>query len=255
MPSLKRRRDVPLRATCTNALKQRFLHGEINTSDAIAELITIGWASDYAPEMLQGWTCELKARSKQASLSALCQWYERGTLTTDEYVERLTNLGWSDEDITRIIVECQSRINDKKRKQAEREAKAALAKERREAKEAEQAQRRQEAQMRRRASELERMTRASIRRDKAIAKAAEKYSKLRQISLADALSAIRAAWRISGDGTPLGLDERIAVVSLAVDALKADENADLEFTTRTIAAQFVDFPEQFLGRNGSTSST
>ena len=255
LPRLKRQRTRPIRTVCTKEIKDKYRLGEIDEATATGRLISIGWATDYAPQIVDQWDCERKETSKQASIGQLCDWFARGSLTIDDFMSRLKRIGWDDDDATRIIVECQSRINERKRRQAEREAKEAAAAAKRTEREESAAIRRQQSDIRRRESQIERMTRASIRRDKAITKAAEKYAKAAEIPLDEAIQAVKAAWLVSGRDYPLGLDERIAVVSLAVDAYKSNTGSDLEFLTSTIARQFIEFPEQFSTRNGDTSST
>jgi hypothetical protein len=106
-------RRVKTTKECIEAIKDRFLHGEIAEQDLLKVILSQRIEVGIADSLVKAWICEKSSRGKRASLSLLCGWHEQGILSNEEYHDRLLNLGWSGEDATRIVRTCVNRIQSK----------------------------------------------------------------------------------------------------------------------------------------------
>jgi hypothetical protein len=94
------------RTSCYRHVKARLFRGEIDTSQAIGEAIRIGAETGLADEMVRGWECEFKSKTKAPTFAQLCKMYKNGFITEEEYLLRLNRLGYSMEDAVRVANSC-----------------------------------------------------------------------------------------------------------------------------------------------------
>lgn len=191
----KRRLAALTKLACYRSLKRRYLSGEFDQSFALARLQDLGFEGADGQVRLDGWTCEKFTRSKQASLSQLCDWLERGFIDSVEFETRLTRLGWSKDDAIRLIRSCEGRINRKLMLSAEKQEAAvrrAMEKERRAQ---DKATRAQEAARDRALKALEKARVAREKREAQLLDAAEIARKKLDITIGAAMGHIRAAMR------------------------------------------------------------
>ncbi|GAI92956.1 unnamed protein product, partial [marine sediment metagenome] len=128
-------RDKKFSARCISAVRKRFLTGELDEDEAAAALTRTGLSVGAVTTILESFECERIAEGKQPPTSMLCTWLEEGTINTQDFVDRLKRIGWSEEDAMRILVSCKSKISEKQARQAKRianEEKRALEKQKRE---------------------------------------------------------------------------------------------------------------------------
>lgn len=161
---------------CVLGLRKRFILGEIDEAELHIQLLNLRLNPDYVASVEQSVKCERESHGKEPSTATLCGWYDLGMLNDADYVQRLRNLGWSEEDSLRILRQCSAKINERRMRAAEQLAKrqaAAVEKQRREnERTAKQIARAQQQQLR--AAEIAR--RAKERRDKLLQRVVQQLS-------------------------------------------------------------------------------
>lgn len=107
------------RKVCHAAWRKKYLMGEMNADAALKSLIDDGLNADVAGQILAGWTCELKTRSKTIPAAKACQLYNDGIISEADYYQRLINVGYSNPDALALLSDCQ--LAGAKKRNAEQE--------------------------------------------------------------------------------------------------------------------------------------
>lgn len=113
-------RDLSLK--CRDNVKHDFMTGALDDQGARNKLIGFSIALDWANQLISSWQCELKSQGKTIPTNTLCDWFSKGTITPQEFQERLVNIGYKKEDATRLISDCIDRNNTKTQRQLEKQA-------------------------------------------------------------------------------------------------------------------------------------
>lgn len=124
---------------CVKGLRRRFMLGEFGSTVAAGLLLSAGMAPDKIPTTIERWECERAHRRKEPRVTMLCGWYANRIIDADEYYERLTRLGYSATDASRIAGACHNSqvVKDATRaaQQSEKARREFIAEQRRQAKE------------------------------------------------------------------------------------------------------------------------
>ena len=159
---------------CVRGLRRRFLTGEIDDKKLEQELQNIGVVPARAKQIVDGLQCSQSAFGKSVPANTLCVWLERGVIKPTEFIDRLKRIGFAENDATEMLVDCLSKVGEKRAREAEKQARldaAAIAKRKSDVDKA-------TAKANRLASQLERATKQGKatreRRRKQLISAAEK---------------------------------------------------------------------------------
>lgn len=104
------------RRSCIKGIRRRYFTGELDAGAARAELTAQGVGLIVAAELLAGWTCERKSRSKEPTVKQLTEWVSLGIIDVNEYRRRLINLGYTEGDAERIIAAAGIKFQQQQRK-------------------------------------------------------------------------------------------------------------------------------------------
>jgi hypothetical protein len=99
-------RVIAQRRRMTKAIKCRFAACGLSQDGAVGALVGAGWDTTDAVTEVSCWKQTCDAKGKEPTTAMLCDWYGLGLLSDTEYRVRLSRLGWSRDDITRIIGKC-----------------------------------------------------------------------------------------------------------------------------------------------------
>lgn len=113
-------RSAEARKMCIKGIKRRFLVGEFDTVTASKLLVNLRLDFLQASDLIDNWDCEKMTRRKEPTIKILSDWVYWGIITLDELGRRLTNLGYSDEDVIRLRISIDG--NDRLRKKREAES-------------------------------------------------------------------------------------------------------------------------------------
>lgn len=95
-------RSAKKRAACIKGVKRRYYTGEFNSNTARLRLMALGLEQAVIIELLDGWECERSSKSKEPTIAMLTSWVTKGIITWDQFGRRLSNLGYTDDDVLRI---------------------------------------------------------------------------------------------------------------------------------------------------------
>lgn len=109
--------------TCQNGIKRRFMLGELTAGEAIAELSNRKTTNSRAARMVDWWGCELKESERHVSANTLCEWLARGAITGPDFLSRLEKIGYSDADAALMLEDCLIKIDARRLKQMQKDAK------------------------------------------------------------------------------------------------------------------------------------
>ena len=155
-------RKMDMREQCYKAYRRRFLDGDLNVAGAEARVNALVNDPPATTIMVEGWACELAAQDKAVPASKLCEWWQAGIIDAGEFRDRLSNIGYDEDDVLNIMANCQRKLNIR----LEREEKARI--------------KQQAAESKRQAREIERQRKQADSDVKRREKAAEKARKVRQ---------------------------------------------------------------------------
>ena len=111
-------RKIDQRKRVKNAIKCRFKECAIGNAEAVSALVNAGWDVTDALAEVTCWKQVCSAKGREASTAQLCEWYGLGLLSDAEYRSRLTKMGWSRDDVSRIIGQCDVKQTTKAAKAA-----------------------------------------------------------------------------------------------------------------------------------------
>lgn len=109
------------------ALRKRYLMGDMEHYEAESMLMQAGFDLSQANNYVSDWDAEKRFKYKQPAATILCKWWSSGLLSGDDYSRRLTNLGYSPDDIARMMAMCAGDLAKRKQKDAEKAEKDAEA--------------------------------------------------------------------------------------------------------------------------------
>lgn len=115
-------REVQSRRECIRGVARRYNVAEIDEGRAVFELTNLGMTEDQASVIVDGWRCKRSSRAREPKVEMLQRWWAQGIISTNDLYVRLTRLGFSHEDATRIA---QSTIVKEEEKRAAEVKKAA----------------------------------------------------------------------------------------------------------------------------------
>lgn len=210
--------DESFAKSCVTSVQRRFIRGDITKDEARAKLLTGGIVQDYADRIIGKWQCQLHMNDKAPAASVLCGWYGRGAITADDFVRRMTNIGYTHDDALELLTDCSNRVMDKNAKDQARQAREQAS----EKAKAEAKARRAAADAEKALSKLEaaRKAKAALRntRQTQLLTAANKVISKCDCTTADGISAVQSqSDRLQAD-SGLSLDESIRVVLKASEA-------------------------------------
>lgn len=227
-------------AECVDAIRSRYIFGELDGQAATGELKGRGLTDERSSLLMQQWNCESSAISKQVTASQLCSWLGQGVITPLQFIERLDRMGYRQEDAVQMLVDCQGTINQKQVKEAIASAKAtaaAIAKQQAQ-------QRRQQSQLNKQQAQLTRARNlakeAKQRRSKQSSSAAEKLYKASGYPLSDVTAAVQEAYDRLNGTMALTPDEALQAILLASESYASDNLADYQDLTNTYAQMIID---------------
>ena len=106
------KREIKERKAIVTANRRRFMTGEFTQAKAVEELIGFGIDLDSATAIVTLWKHELAAKYKGPTVAMLCDWWQRGMITLDDYLQRVKNIGYSQDDAMRIVTVCGMKKNE-----------------------------------------------------------------------------------------------------------------------------------------------
>jgi len=108
---------------CQNGIRRKFLLGELDAGAATSELVQRQTVNPRAALMVDWWGCELKNGERNVSAVTLCEWLERGAITSVDFTKRLEKIGFSSVDAALMMEDCLIKISARRLAQAKKEAK------------------------------------------------------------------------------------------------------------------------------------
>lgn len=185
---------------CIRGIKRNFATGGIDNQQATNQLIGIGITLERANMLVDMWNCENVSKSKAIPATKLCEWLSNGSITSTEFVDRLTRIGYSEFDANTLLGDCLKRINENLSKQELRRV-------------ADRVKAEKQAQQ-----QADKVAKAIAREQDQLAKARVAASKAklnRQKQLTTAAGSVQKACKCD-------LETALATIQLANDTLKTD---------------------------------
>lgn len=225
---------------CQNGIKRRFLMGELDGQEAIAELTKIGTINERAVKMVNWWGCEMKAGEKQVSAAKLCEWLARGAITATDFLSRLKRIGYSDADSALMVEDCLISVSVSQAAKAKKEAKDRLTEQNRIARLLEQ-----QARQTQRANQQAQRNRQQIaknreRREKTLLTAAEKMTPKCECSLFDAATRARSELRRLENDYGLNIEQSLQILILAANEFQGPGLDDFNAVVSVMAQAAVE---------------
>lgn len=121
LDQIDERRKLKILQRRTAYLRKRYLQGVDDLTTTRAALAIAGMPAETVTDVLDQWTYDKMSRLREPRVAMLCTWYTKGYITGQEYLRRLQNLGYSEEDAYKIAGVCWS-DEVKKRMDAARRA-------------------------------------------------------------------------------------------------------------------------------------
>ena len=237
--------EFKFRKQCVDAIKTRFLWGELTSDEARERLIELGVPVLFADNQSKQFECELVTREKQGTLREFRQWLEYGTATPEEIIERLRRLRYSEDSATKIV----SAMVERLRLREEKEARAEQEKIERDLKKRERERLRNAKQNQALANKARRLREAAEaardRRAISITQAAAKFADKFGVDIDSTGDRLRALASFIRGTTDLNENSRVALLVKAVDQARRTDNGDLE----SIAQAMAENAEEWLDQN------
>lgn len=164
-------------AQCRDGLRRQYFLGQVDENFLQGALPGLGYDIDETQQYISTWKCVRASKYKHASALKLCGMAKQGVITLADMALSLTRIGYDPVDVARLVASCQKQINDALKKAQERQQKQQQKAAQQAAKKAAQLAAklaRQAAQAAKQANSLQKQATAV---QKAILKAAEKWSR------------------------------------------------------------------------------
>lgn len=113
------------RIHCISDLEKQFASGALDAEEFRNKLLGMGVDAFLADTLVSRNCREVKQKEKHETAGTLCDWYTQGLITPDNFSSRLTNIGYSPEDVVNIISRCNIKIAVATEKRQEQMAKQA----------------------------------------------------------------------------------------------------------------------------------
>lgn len=227
--------DSEMRVNCQRGIKRRYLHGEMDTQEAVNMLTNYGTTLERANKLVGFWDCEKSSGSKTITAARLCHWLSIGLIQQQDFIDRLVRIGYKQTDADMIMYECV-------RANTVRQVRDAEALQKKQQAEANRQQRIILAAERRAVSDATRIAnmnkqRATLRanRDKQMLSAAEKVFSNTATTLPGAVSAVTSAIDTAKSEFGLTIDQALKVVILAAETAGVDTVAKFLAAAHTLA--------------------
>lgn len=94
------------RVLCTRALRKQFLTGAIDEAEIVNKLIDNGLDKEQSDVLAKAWICEKQSTPKEISAASLCRLADENLISRQDYVDRLTNLGYTNDDAILLADSC-----------------------------------------------------------------------------------------------------------------------------------------------------
>ncbi len=212
---------------CVKALRKRFMIGEFDNDKARGILISYGLDGEQADIIIDGWGCERAAKGKEFTASLLVKLLDDALIQPNEFVQRLTRLGYREDDAIKILTMYQikqQRIQQKLGEQQQKQLEAQLAKQARDLqKQAAKAERDNANAAKQQAARQA----AENRRESALVKAARDYSLQEGIEIDIALAKIKDCYKLVRKEYGLSVDQSIQAVVIGVEKRPKDDTLDV----------------------------
>lgn len=114
------KRDADRRVKTIEMMRRRFMLGDIDGRDLDSELQQIGLDAMQASNLAKHWLNALRYKRKEGTAAVLCEWFQRGLMSIDVFADRLSRMGWFQDDIRRIIETCFLKLLDKQQAAAKK---------------------------------------------------------------------------------------------------------------------------------------
>lgn len=114
--------EVDTSNKCRAAIKKQFLTGGLDVDGATQKLLDVGIVQPHADRFVSSWQCEQHTKDKSIPAATLCTWFGKGAITAEDYVTRLTNIGFSRDDALQLLSDCSDRIQTKQAAQQAKQA-------------------------------------------------------------------------------------------------------------------------------------
>ncbi len=228
--------DASLLKFCGGQIEKRFIEGELSEADAERELGIVGMSPRLAKHWQDRMACKRESQDKMPTLAMLTGWLDLGVLNPTQFLLRLANLGFKQDDAFDILQAAVAKMEESRAKQITQDAKKAQ----RQADKlfADEKRRRKQtaAQLKARGKAREAADKARERRERRLVEAADRLRQITGAELPAALTAARMAVRIGSRDFGLGPDERLETLETAVKRFKTDDPQDFIARYRVLAA-------------------
>lgn len=118
-----RKREQNVRKATIRSVKKRYIKRRLDKPEAIGELINARLSIDAINYLLRLWDSDRFTTQKFIPAGQLCSLWERGLITTDDYVDGLSRLGYDSGSISAITNQCSLKRDDKRVKDVEKRLK------------------------------------------------------------------------------------------------------------------------------------
>jgi hypothetical protein len=123
MKTAKSKIEMQKSRRCNLGYRRRYLTGEFDQAELRNQLVSVGFTSERADELISMYNCEKSSIGKQLPANTLCGWLERGAISSQEFVNRMIRVGYSQFDAEQLMFDCLGRISVRREEEARRIAK------------------------------------------------------------------------------------------------------------------------------------
>lgn len=210
--------DTSFAVSCQKGVKRRYLLGELDEGEARAALQRSGTTRDRAAKLVNNWQCEKSAVGRAIPAAKLCEWLARGVIDSPEFISRLTKIGYTYENASLMLQDCLTFVNEKRAREAEKQAKQQIDAQVKAARAIEQANAkilRREAQLK---AGREKQAKARINRQAQLLSAAAKLADRCDCTLDDSIGMIQSQVSRLQTEYAMTLDETLKTILLCVES-------------------------------------
>jgi hypothetical protein len=213
--------------SCEANVKRRFKYGDLTADQVTQTLVAQGVTAERAENLEDWWGCEAVTDVRHITANRLCGWLARGSIGPQDFVDRLTKIGYSKSDAINLLSDCVGKTGVQQQRQAVALAKqeqAALLKAERQAARNQAALLRQQQQ----AAKLNQQRALERnRREKQLMSAGEKLSAKCDCSFEDALNTATQSLATVRQQYGLTVDEAMQVLTQSVEEWPGGDPATL----------------------------
>lgn len=207
-------------SACMRGIRKQYNTGGLNSQQAMVQLTQRGMTPLRANMIVQDWQCEQASKGKQVPVATLCNWLSQGAITNQQYIDRLTTIGFSQDDAGRMLVDCLAKINAGLMRQAQKMSKEQATAQDKADRQRDKAAKVLEQEAAKLQSARAKAAATKLRRDKQLAAAADKLNKALQSDIYTVSTAAAASLQYVRATYGLSLDESLQVILLAAENFK-----------------------------------